>query len=162
LLPGALDELQRRIIGDGAVGGAFDLNIDSPRRLCKLVAKMASRRSRLLRLPYGDQGLFVWRQVFDALGGFPDIPIMEDVAFARQLRRAGRLTFIRSGLVTSGRRWNANGVLKTAFVNVWVTLLFFLRLPPRQLRRIYDGWLVSGKARRDKSELSPPSRRASV
>ena len=162
LLPGALDELQRRIVGDGAVGGAFDLNIDSPRRLCKLIAKMASRRSRLLRLPYGDQGLFVWRQVFDALGGFPDIPIMEDVAFARQLRRAGRLTFIRSGLVTSGRRWNANGVLKTAFVNVWVTLLFFLRLPPRQLRRIYDGWLVSGKARRDKSELSPPSRRASV
>ena len=162
LLPGALDELQRRIIGDGAVGGAFDLNIDSPRRLCKLVAKVASRRSRLLRLPYGDQGLFVWRQVFDALGGFPEIPIMEDVAFARQLRRAGRLTFIRSGLVTSGRRWNANGVLKTAFVNVWVTLLFFLRLPPRQLRRIYDGWLVSGKARRDKSELSPPSRRASV
>lgn len=160
LLPGALDELQRRIIGDGAVGGAFDLNIDSPRRLCKLVAKVASRRSRLLRLPYGDQGMFVWRQVFDALGGFPDIPIMEDVAFARQLRRAGRLTFIRSGLVTSGRRWNANGVLKTTLVNLWVTLLFFLRLPPRQLRRIYDGWLVTGKSRRDKSELRPPSKRS--
>src|ERR1043166_153939 len=160
LLPGALDELQRRIVGDGAVGGAFDLNIDSPRRLCKLVAKVASRRSRLLRLPYGDQGLFVWRQVFDGLGGFPEIPIMEDVAFARQLRRAGRLTFIRSGLVTSGRRWNANGVLKTTFVNVWVTLLFFLRLPPRQLRRIYDGWLVAGKLRGDKSELIPPSKRS--
>src|SRR5436309_2621624 len=77
LLPGALDELRRRIIGDGAVGGAFDLNIDSPRRLCKVVAKTASRRSRLLRLPYGDQGIFVWRQVFDALGGFPEVQIME-------------------------------------------------------------------------------------
>ena len=69
LLPGALDELQRRLIGSGAVGGAFDLHIDSPKRICKFVAKMASRRARLLRLPYGDQGIFAWRQVFEALGG---------------------------------------------------------------------------------------------
>src|SRR5947207_14943372 len=64
LLPGALDELQRRIIGDGAVGGAFDLHIDSRRSLCQFVARVASRRSRWLHLPYGDQGIFVWRQVF--------------------------------------------------------------------------------------------------
>jgi len=157
LLPGALDELQRRIIGDGAVGGAFDLHIDSPKRLCKLIAKIASRRSRLLRLPYGDQGLFVSRQVFEALGGFPEIPIMEDVALGRQLRRAGRLTFIQNGLVTSGRRWNANGAVKTTLVNWWVTFLFLLRVPPRSLRRIYDRWLVTGKPRRDKSQLIPPS-----
>lgn len=160
LLPGALDEIQRRIIGDGAVGGAFDLHIDSRRRLCKLVARVASRRSRWLRLPYGDQGIFVWRQVFEALGGFPEIPIMEDISFARRLRRAGRLTFIRSGLVTCGRRWNANGVLRTTLVNWWVTTLFFLRVPPKQLRRIYDGWLVPGKPRRDKSELIPPNQKS--
>src|SRR5579863_3030645 len=142
LLPGALEEVQRRIIGDGAVGGAFDLHIDSRRHLCKLVARAASRRSRWLRLPYGDQGIFVWRQVFEALGGFPEIPIMEDVSFARRLRRAGRLTFIHSGLVTSGRRWNANGVMRTTLVNLWVAMLFLLRVPPSELRRIYDGWLV--------------------
>jgi rSAM/selenodomain-associated transferase 2 len=160
LLPGALDEIQRRIIGDGAVGGAFDLHIDSRRRLCKFVARVASRRSRWLGLPYGNQGIFVWRQVFEALGGFPEIPIMEDLSFARRLRRAGRLTFIHSGLVTSGRRWNANGVLRTALVNGWVTMLFFLHVPPRQLRRIYDGWLISGKPRRDKSELIPPNQKS--
>ncbi|HUK84190.1 MAG TPA: TIGR04283 family arsenosugar biosynthesis glycosyltransferase [Verrucomicrobiae bacterium] len=160
LLPGALDELQRRIISDGAVGGAFDLGIDSPRRLCKVVAKVASCRSRALRLPCGNQGLFVWRQVFDALGGFPDIPILEDIAFARRLRRAGRLTFLRSGLITSGRRWNANGVVKTTFVNWWVTLLFLLRVSPRYLRGFYDRWLVSGKARRDKLEPTPRSRKS--
>jgi rSAM/selenodomain-associated transferase 2 len=152
LLPGALDELQRRIIGDGAVAGAFDLHIDSPKRLCKFIARMSSGRSRLLRLPGGDQGIFVWRQVFEALGGFPDVPIMEDLAFARQLRRAGRLTFIRTGLVTSGRRWNANGVVKTTLVNWWVTLLYLLRVSPVTLRRNYDRWLVSGHVRRDKSE----------
>ncbi|HTS16752.1 MAG TPA: TIGR04283 family arsenosugar biosynthesis glycosyltransferase [Verrucomicrobiae bacterium] len=160
LLPGALEELQRRIIGDGAVGGAFDLHIDSRRRLCKVVARVSSRRSRWLRLPYGNQGIFVWRQVFEALGGFPEIPIMEDVSFARRLRRAGRLTFIRSGLVTSGRRWNANGVVRTTLVNWWVTALFLLRVPPRQIRRMYDTWLVPGKTRPEKSKRIPPNRKS--
>src|ERR1017187_1212854 len=159
LLPGALDEIQRRIIGDGAVGGAFDLHIDSRRRLCKFVARVASRRSRWLHLPYGDQGIFVWRQVFEALGGFPEIAIMEDIAFARRLRRAGRLTFIRSGLVTSGRLWNANGVVRTILVNWWVTALFILHVPPSELRRIYDGWLVFSKPNPEKGERIPPKKK---
>jgi rSAM/selenodomain-associated transferase 2 len=156
LLPGAIDEIQRRIIADSAVGGAFDLRIDSPRRFCSLVAAVASARSRFLRLPYGDQGLFVWRQVFEAMGGFPEIPIMEDIAFGRRLRRAGRLTFLRSGLVTSARRWHANGVLRTTFVNWWVTVLFFFGVSPRRLRRLYDRWLTSGQPRRAAADLTPP------
>ncbi|MEI6083569.1 MAG: TIGR04283 family arsenosugar biosynthesis glycosyltransferase [Verrucomicrobiota bacterium] len=159
LLPGALDELQRRITGDGAVGGAFDLNIDSPGRLLHLIAKISSQRSRLFRTPYGDQAIFCWRQVFEEVGGYPEIPILEDVALARRLRRAGRLTFLRTGLVTSGRRWVANGVLKTTFVNWWVRFLYFLRIPPPQLRRIYDGWLTGGSQRSDKSTIIPPGKR---
>ncbi|HUI08653.1 MAG TPA: TIGR04283 family arsenosugar biosynthesis glycosyltransferase [Verrucomicrobiae bacterium] len=149
LLPGALDEIQRRIIGDGAVGGAFDLHVDSGRRLCQIAARLTSHRARWLRLPCGDQGIFVWRQVFGALGGFPEVPIMEDVSFVRRLRRAGRLTFLPFGLVTSGRRWNANGVIRTMLVNWWVTTLFVLGMPPRQLCHIRDGWLVSGKVHRE-------------
>lgn len=160
LLPGALDELQRRLVGDGAVGGAFDLHLDHPGQASKLIARIASRRSRLFRLPYGDQGMFVWRQVFESLDGFPEIPIMEDVAFARKLRRAGRLTFLRSGLVTSARRWLANGLVKTTLVNWWVTFLFVLRVAPRDLRRIYDGWLVSGRAPTGRAE--PPSSKHSL
>ncbi len=160
LLPGALEEVQRRIIGDAAVGGAFDLQIDSRSRLCKFVAKVSSWRSRWLRLPYGDQGIFAWRQTFTEIGGFPDIPIMEDIGFARRLRRAGRLAFIPAGLVTSGRRWEANGTIKTTLVNWWVTSLYHLHIPPRHIRRIYDNWLISGKPRRDKSELIPPSERS--
>ena len=159
LLPGALDEIQRRIVGDGAVGGAFDLQIDSPRRFTKFIAKISSKRTRLFDLPYGDQGIFVWRQVFQALDGFPALPIMEDLAFARKLRRAGRLTYLRAGLVTSGRRWIANGLLKTTLVNWWVTFLFFLHIPPVELRRIYDGWLVSGKTRRDPTTMIAPDKK---
>jgi rSAM/selenodomain-associated transferase 2 len=158
LLPGALEEIQRRMTAAGAVGGAFDLTIDSPRRWFKLMARVTSRRARLLRLPSGAQGIFLWRQVFEVLGGYPDIPIMEDIGLARRLRRAGRLTFIRSGLVTSARRWEANGLLKTTLVNWWVTFLFFLGVRPTQLRRIFDGWLLSGHPLRGKSEtvLPPP------
>jgi rSAM/selenodomain-associated transferase 2 len=152
LLPGSLDELQRRIIGDGAVGGAFDLQIDSPRRFLRLVGRVASWRSRMFRLPYGNQGLFMWRQVFEALGGFPDVPIMEDVGLMRRLRRAGRLTFLRTGLVTSARRWDANGIVKTTFVNGWVSFLHWIGVPARPLRKIYDGWLISG---RPESEPKP-------
>jgi rSAM/selenodomain-associated transferase 2 len=159
LQPGALDEVQRRIIGDGAVGGAFDLRIDSPKRLCRLIAKISSYWARLLRMAHGDQGVFVWRQVFEALECFPELPIMEDLAFGRQLRRAGRLSFISDGLVTSGRRWDANGAVKTTLVNWWVTLLFLLRVPPWTLRRAYDRWLVSGHARPGKAKLVPPSER---
>lgn len=157
LLPGALDELHRRLIGDGAVGGAFDFTVDSPRRLCRFLALLSSKRARLLRLPHGDQSIFVWRQVFDVLGGFPDVPIMEDIAFARRLRRAGRLTFLRTGSVTSAKRWVTDGVIKTAIVNSWVTFLFFLRIPPRELRRIHDGWIKPAKVPSDNPELIPPS-----
>jgi rSAM/selenodomain-associated transferase 2 len=157
LLPGALEELQRRIIGDGAVGGAFDLHIDSPRRISEVIARISNQWSRLLRRPRGEQGQFVWRQVFEALEGFPEIPIMEDVVLARKLRRAGRLAFIQSGLITSGRRWNANGVVKMTLVNGWVSLLFFLRVRPRRLRYIYDRWLVRGQTQRGKRKLLPPS-----
>ncbi len=159
LLPGALYEIQRRIIGDGAVGGAFDLHMDSEQRLYRVAANLANRRSRWLGLPYGDQGVFVWRQVFSALGGYPEIPILEDLAFARQLRNAGRLTFVHTGLVASSRRWNANGVFRTELVHWWIMVLFFLRVPPRQLRRIYDGWMISDKQPQSRSDRIPPDTR---
>ncbi|MCG3146753.1 MAG: hypothetical protein PCFJNLEI_00187 [Verrucomicrobiae bacterium] len=158
LLPGALEELQRRITGDGAVGGAFDLHIDSPGRLLQLLARVSNHRSRFFRTPGGNQGIFCWRQVFEKVGGYPEIPILEDRAFARRLRRAGRLTFLQTGLVTSARRWVANGVIKTTLVNWWVKFLHCLCIPPQQLRRIYDGWLVCGTARGDKSAIIPPGK----
>lgn len=141
LLPGALDELQRRIIGDGAVGGAFDLSIDSPRRVLWLIARWVSWRARLFRRPAGDQAIFCWRQVFEALGGFPPVPIFEDVLFARRLRAAGRLAFLRTGLVASARHWQTNGVCRMIAVNIGLSLLFRLGVSPLWLRRWYDACL---------------------
>lgn len=141
LLPGALLEIQRRMIAASAVGGAFDLHFDSPRRLFRLLERSYSRRARLWRLPRGEQGVFVWRQVFQKLGGFPDVPILEDMALARRLRNAGRLTFIREGLVASALRWNTHGALKTALVDAWLNALAAVGVPLVPLRRVYDGWM---------------------
>ena len=141
LLPGALLEVQRRIIAAGAVGGAFDLHFDSPRWFCRWLGRFFNGWARLWRLPRGNQAVFIWRQEFVKLGGIPDAPIREDAAFARRLRRAGRLTFIREGLVASAHRWHAHGPLKTALVDTWVWFLAGLGVPSQELRRVYDGWM---------------------
>jgi len=158
LLAGALDEMKRRIIGDGAVGGAFDLQIDSPRRLFKVLAQLINRRARWLRLPRGNQGIFVWRQVFEQLGGFPDLPILEDRAFVLRLRRTGRLTFIASGVIASARHWQVNGLFKTVLARWCLATLFFLRVSPQRLRRLHDHWLGGDTAADTKTVPLPSSR----
>jgi hypothetical protein len=95
--------------------------------------------------------LFVWRQVFQKVGGFPDAPILEDMAFARRLRGAGRLTFIREGLVASAHRWNTHGPVKTALVDAWLNFLSAIFVSPRQLRRVYDGWMRPAPVSRNKT-----------
>jgi rSAM/selenodomain-associated transferase 2 len=151
LLAGALDEMQRRIIGDGAVGGAFDLQIDSPRRLFKLLAQLINRRARWLRRPCGTQGIWVWRQVFEQLGGYPDVPILEDRAFALRLRRAGRLTFIASGVIASARHWQAHGLFKTILARGCLAALLSLRVSPQRLQRLHDRWLGTDTTAETKS-----------
>lgn len=157
LLPGALLEIQRRMIAASAVGGAFDLHFDSPRKIFRLLGRSYSARARFWRLPRDEQGLFVWRQVFQKIRGFPDVPILEGMAFARRLRRAGRLTFIREGLVASAHRWNAHGPLKTALVDAWLNTLAMIGVPPRQLRRAYDGWMGGSVLVDDINQRTQPS-----
>jgi len=141
LLPGALLEIQRRMIAASAVGGAFDFHFDSPRRIFRTLERSYSRRARFWRLPREEQGVFVWRQVFQRVGGFPDAPILEGMAFGRRLRNAGRLTFIREGLVASAHRWNTHGPIKTMLVDTWLNVLAAIGVPARQLRRVYDSWM---------------------
>ena len=86
---------------------------------------MISLRSRLTRVATGDQAIFVRRTVFEALGGFPEIPIMEDVAFCRALKRQGRIACLRSRVVSSARRWEQNGPVRTILL-MWALKLLYL------------------------------------
>jgi len=98
---------------------------------------MMNQRSRLSGIATGDQGLFVTRQAYDGAGGFPEIPLMEDIALSRALRRSGRPASIQQPLVSSPRRWLSHGVLRT-ILRMWVLrLAYSLGASPERLAAYY-------------------------
>lgn len=119
------------------VGGAFRFAVDSPRRRYRVIESGVALRCRLLRLPFGDQGIFVRRETYAASGGFPPFPLMEDVAFVRRLSRLGRLAFPRARAITSARRWERAGVVSTTLRNWGLLGLYAVGLPPKRLARLY-------------------------
>jgi rSAM/selenodomain-associated transferase 2 len=121
------------------VGGAFRFTIDSDRLRYRLVEAAVRLRCLLLHLPYGDQALFVRRQVYERIGGFPQIPLMEDVAFVRRLARAGPLAFPGVRAFTSPRRWESGGILVTTLRNWWILGLYAAGHAPEKLARSYGG-----------------------
>ena len=120
------------------VGGAFGHATDLDRRSMKLVQRLVHFRARYLRLPYGDQGLFVRRSVFERIGGFPATPIAEDFHFVRSLRRRGRIAILPSQAITSGRRWHAMGVLRTTLINQFIVVGCLLGVSDRLLKNLYE------------------------
>jgi len=128
-----------RGLGPDVVGGAFRFAIDSPRRGYRLVEVGVALRCRLGRLPYGDQGLFVRREIYGMIGGFPPLPLMEDVAFVRRLIGAGGLAFLPVRAFTSPRRWERRGIVATTVRNWWLLGLYAFGRPPDRLARVYDG-----------------------
>lgn len=127
------------VLGPAVVGGAFRFAVDSKRPGYRLIEAGVALRCRLWRLPYGDQGLFVRREVYGMIGGFPPFPLMEDVAFVRRLRRAGCLALLRARAFTSPRHWERRGIVATTVRNAWLLGLYALGQPPDRLARIYEG-----------------------
>src|SRR5579875_49752 len=119
------------------VGGRFDLRLDDSHPLCVLIGALISLRSRFSRTATGDQAIFVRHAIFQTLGGFPDIPICEDLEFARRLKRTGRIACLRSRVVTSARRWRKAGIIRT-MVRMWMIRGAYLAgVPPSKLSRGY-------------------------
>jgi rSAM/selenodomain-associated transferase 2 len=137
LLPVAGLEAVRWALQDGAVGGAFRLAILPPTPALRLVAWGTNLRARFGQLPYGDQALFMPRQVFESLGGYDEIPFMEDVRLVQALRQRGRLTLLPQAVHTSGRRWQRDGVLYTTVRNTALITLYFCGVPPEKLHHWY-------------------------
>lgn len=120
------------------VAGAFDLQIDSTHPLVRLIGAVGLVRSRLTRIPYGDQVQFIRRDAFAMIGGFPEIPIMEDVALMDRLREAGaKISILRPPAVTSGRRWSREGAAGTTLRNWRVMLAYRSGIRPERLRLRY-------------------------
>jgi rSAM/selenodomain-associated transferase 2 len=128
----------RTALADPAVvGGAFRLSIEPSTPALRLVAAGANLRARWLGLSYGDQALFVRRTVFDALGGFPEVPLMEDLIFVRRLARYGRVRLLPQTVATSSRRWQREGVLTVTLRNQLLVTLWACGVRPERLARWY-------------------------
>jgi rSAM/selenodomain-associated transferase 2 len=119
------------------VGGAFRLAITARGGGYRLVEAMVAWRCRLLRLPFGDQAIFVRRLAYAASGGFAPLPLFEDVDLVRRLRRLGPLAFPPQQARTSARRWQRHGLLRTTLVNWGLLLAWQFGVPGSRLARIY-------------------------
>jgi rSAM/selenodomain-associated transferase 2 len=138
-LPGGAFSLIRQALADeSAAAGAFDLSIRSPRPAFRIIERVASRRSRITRIPYGDQAIFLRRSYFGEIGGYREIPLMEDVDLMRRIRRRGdRIVFLDARVSTSARRWEREGILRCTLRNWTLVSLFLLGMPAERLGRFY-------------------------
>jgi rSAM/selenodomain-associated transferase 2 len=138
ILPAGYDSAVSVPMADPAVvGGRFDLVLMPSSPLLWLTGELINLRSRLSKIATGDQAIFVRRSVFEEIGGYREMPLMEDVAFSRALKRRGRVACLRERVVTSSRRWRRDGVIRTIVLMWTLRALYFLGVSPSRLRRVY-------------------------
>ena len=118
---------------EGVSAGAFTLGIDSQDRGLRFIERVANWRARFFKMPYGDQALFVSRQLFLEIGGFADYPIMEDFELVRRLKKMGGIVILPESVKTSPRRWQNFGIFKTWLLNQIIVGAYFIGIPPQRL-----------------------------
>jgi GT2 family glycosyltransferase len=139
LLPPDWTEVVVQTLRIGRVtAGAFRFRIAEKFRGRSLVEWITGFRSCWLQRPYGDQGLFLTRALFEEMGGFADMPIMEDYEFVARLRRRGRIVTVSEAAFTSGRRWQRLGVIRTTLRNQWMLAGYHLGVTTRKLATGYQ------------------------
>ncbi|MDQ5986436.1 MAG: hypothetical protein CSYNP_02160 [Syntrophus sp. SKADARSKE-3] len=135
----ALVLIEQAMAGGRFAGGAFDFQIDSPRAVFKIISRISSLRSRLTRIPYGDQAIFMGRETFASMGRYPEMALMEDVALMQRVKKSGgRLCFISTPVITSARRWEKEGVCYTTLRNWLILTAYFLGIAPDKLSKYYQ------------------------
>jgi len=138
LLPKGFSLIIDRVLSrPGVACGAFQLKIDDERRSYRWIEKAVNLRSRFLGLPYGDQAFFIRTKTFHRIGGFPDLPLMEDFELIRRAKRVGRIALADEPVLTSARRWNRLGPWKTTLVNQVIISLYLVGVSPKRLACLY-------------------------
>jgi len=133
---GALAAVRCAMQDSATVGGNFDIRYEGGSVAAKVFSAV-NRQRRRFGIFYGDSGIFCRRTVFEALGGFPPWPVLEDYHFARRLHRAGKLAFLREPIYVSDRRWRTAGLMPTLWAWVWIQGLYLAGVSPHRLARRY-------------------------
>ena len=139
LPPGAFQAMELALGARAYCGGAFRLKLNSRSAWLRFVAWSANIRNTFTGTPYGDQAIFVRAGFFRALGGYRELPIMEDVDLVDRARKAGgRLTILKESVLTSPRRWETDGMLSTTLTNHALSLLYLAGVEPAKLARLRE------------------------
>jgi len=145
-LPPDFDKhVQEAMNKQAVVAGAFQLKIDGPSVSLRVVERVANWRSRFLQLPYGDQAIFTSAQEFHDLGGFSDLPIMEDFELVCRLRSRGQIAIVPANILTSARRWERLGTIRTTLINQGILLAYQMGVEPPRLARWYQQKVCQAK-----------------
>ena len=140
LLPINFDIMVRDALQQpSTVAGAFALRINAPDIGLRLVEWGVKWRSKLFKMPYGDQAIFITKDKFNKLYGFPELAIMEDFELIRKLKKLGKITFIPVPVITSPRRWLKKGILQTTLINQIIIIAYFIGVSPERIRSWYRG-----------------------
>ncbi len=135
-LPARFDALIRQALRDPRVaGGCFRLQFDAPRPMLRFYSWFTQFPGRFFH--FGDQGFFMRREIFERLGGYRELPFLEDVDFLRRLHRYGRFVVLPESMVTSARRFLRRGTVRQQLLNIAIVTLFELGVSPRRLARLY-------------------------
>ncbi len=137
LPPAFADSVRKALSRPGVVAGAFLFRLDARSPGLSFIERVANWRSRRFQLPYGDQAIFIPRVIFEEMGGYPEMPIMEDYEFIRRLKEKGRIDTVPLPAVTSARRWIELGLWKTTLLNWGIVIAYSLGVPPATLARWY-------------------------
>ncbi len=131
LISEALDE-------KGIVAGAFDLSFDTDKKSLQFIAYCASKRSRLTRLPYGDQAIFIKKDIFEKIGGYSKMMLMEDINLMQKLKISNyKIKILNQKVITSPRKWEKSGVVYTTLRNLILSSLYYLGVNPDKLAKYY-------------------------
>jgi rSAM/selenodomain-associated transferase 2 len=134
---GFADAVARALADPHVVGGHFAVALNAPGWRYRLTERLISGRSRLTGVATGDQAIFVRRSVFEALGGFAPLPLMEDIDLMRRLKRSGRVAALDERVVTSARRWERDGFWRTVLLMWSLRLAYYAGISPTALARFY-------------------------
>lgn len=129
--------IETTLADQGIVGGRFDVRFDHPSMWGAIISGMMNGRSRLSGIATGDQALFVRRRVFEQMGGFADMPLMEDIDFSRRLKQKGATAALTATVTTSFRRWEQHGPLRTILLMWGLRFLYWIGVNSHTLNRWY-------------------------
>lgn len=133
----ALEMIESAVSNPSVVGGRFKVRLDDSKIAYRIIGRMINLRDGLTGGFTGDQAIFIRRDVFENMGGYSDIPLMEDLDLARRMKRTGRVVRIRAKVTTSARRWSKDGLVKTITLMWYLRALYLLGVPPAKLKEQY-------------------------